>query len=199
MLILTCGSIITSGLHLTENHSIFFEVFRKLIIGLIAIVFMSSVIATKGLTVSVFIIPIAVYLLWLNQIKVKTYINGTWIDYGPVVGQLQGNDNHNILDISINANNDVYVAFCDASTYAMNSIGEVWVSVKKYNGSQWLDVGYAAGAASDFNPARWIDLEFDSNNIPHLAFSHQAVAGHPYVAKYNDNLNRGIYSYNHYN
>ena len=83
------------------------------------------------------------------------------------------------LVLAIDNNNTPYVAYQD---YQFDGINGKKATVKKFNGSDWETVG-PPGCTP--NMASYIDLAFDSQNRPYLAFKDWGNAGEANVLQYN--------------
>jgi len=76
LIILFVGKLVTSCFNIKTKNSKFLDIFIELSIGLLVIVLFSSLIATKGSTVFIFVIPLIVYLCYLNQVNlIKPSLN----------------------------------------------------------------------------------------------------------------------------
>jgi hypothetical protein len=76
LIILFVGKLVASCFNIKTKNSKFLDIFIELSIGLLVIVLFSSLIATKGSTVFIFVIPLIVYLCYLNQVNlIKPSLN----------------------------------------------------------------------------------------------------------------------------
>ena len=80
------------------------------------------------------------------------------------------------LSIAFSASNELYIAYSDVTPSNL-------ATVKRWNGSAWLDVG--TGGIASSGSAKFNSLIFDNTNTPILAYQDGAVGFATTVSKYN--------------